>query len=956
MARWSVTEVVGLAPDARSVAAARGLARPGRWSELGCTESLVWGRCQGSGKEPYQVSVDLAEPAFRCTCPSRKLPCKHGLALLLLWVEGAGSVADVEAAPGRDADPVATRPRAGAATRATAPDPEARAKRIAARLALMDAGLDDHERWLADLVRQGLGTARTLPYASWDGAAARLVDAQVPRLAERVRALGGAVHARADWPDHLLAELGRCQLAARAWRRRDELPGDVAGDVRAVLGWPVPSEEVRAGARTADLWHVVGMRRAGDDRVQSQRTWLRGTTTGRVVVLLDFAAAAGTLEVTHVLGALVEGEVVEYPGSAPRRAILLDGHRVTGARALGCGGRGGEEGDGLGDVDAALEAVAAAVAADPFVGGVPVWLGGVVVARDRAGSPVIADADDRSLPLHPAVDVAGLLALTGARPFDAMAEWDDGWLVPLSATIDGVLVAVPIDDEARAPGSAVSATSEHWSALVSAALVGTDRRAVPTADHRMLDLPADLSAPSRLLLDAAVEDARRRAGSRSDPVGDRIVAAPDDRGAEAPEAAVQLLELVLGGAAGLTTGRDPVLSAWFDAVTTAGCRAPHRLVTRLLDLASRDDRWREQVAAAVGARGRWLAGEVPTWAWALDASAPGPDLATRWATGTATARRRVLAAARAADPAAARELLASTWGSETAADRAAFVDLLETGISDADEAFLEAALADRSKSVRSRAARLLDHLPRSRRAARLTLRLDALVSRSGDRRGALTVELPTDPSREQSADLPGGPPPKGLGARAWQLAEIVAGTPLDRWADWADADPRRTIELADARAELVSGWTRAAVAQRRPDWAAALLVVRPLPELVGVLDPADRSGAASWLLDAADPTVVAGLLAAVDAPWPHSLTARVLGWFDTAKVPPPVGVAVAELVAARASSDDAPVLDEWLGSRPQQDLTRRALRAAHHALTLRAAVHEAFATPPTASPELQEHP
>jgi uncharacterized Zn finger protein len=27
------------------------------------------------------VSVDLSGPAFRCTCPSRKFPCKHGLAL-----------------------------------------------------------------------------------------------------------------------------------------------------------------------------------------------------------------------------------------------------------------------------------------------------------------------------------------------------------------------------------------------------------------------------------------------------------------------------------------------------------------------------------------------------------------------------------------------------------------------------------------------------------------------------------------------------------------------------------------------------------------------------------------------------------------------------------------------------------------------------------------------------------
>ncbi|NUO34795.1 MAG: SWIM zinc finger family protein, partial [Dermatophilaceae bacterium] len=92
--RWTAAQVAGLAPDASSLAAARRLARPGPWSDTGSTDVLVWGKCQGSGKTPYQVSVDLVGPAFRCSCPSRKLPCKHGLALLLLWVDGSGSVAD----------------------------------------------------------------------------------------------------------------------------------------------------------------------------------------------------------------------------------------------------------------------------------------------------------------------------------------------------------------------------------------------------------------------------------------------------------------------------------------------------------------------------------------------------------------------------------------------------------------------------------------------------------------------------------------------------------------------------------------------------------------------------------------------------------------------------------------------------------------------------------------------
>src|SRR3954447_16579349 len=94
MARWTEQQVAQLAPDASSAAAARKLARPGPWFDTGSTDALVWGKCQGSGSTPYQVSVDLTGPAFTCSCPSRKFPCKHGLALLFLWVDGDGAVAD----------------------------------------------------------------------------------------------------------------------------------------------------------------------------------------------------------------------------------------------------------------------------------------------------------------------------------------------------------------------------------------------------------------------------------------------------------------------------------------------------------------------------------------------------------------------------------------------------------------------------------------------------------------------------------------------------------------------------------------------------------------------------------------------------------------------------------------------------------------------------------------------
>src|SRR5947208_1355891 len=80
-ARWTADQVLALAPDDSSRKAGARLATPAPWTGTGTAGAAVWGLCKGSGSRPYQTAVDLSGPAFRCTCPSRKFPCKHALGL-----------------------------------------------------------------------------------------------------------------------------------------------------------------------------------------------------------------------------------------------------------------------------------------------------------------------------------------------------------------------------------------------------------------------------------------------------------------------------------------------------------------------------------------------------------------------------------------------------------------------------------------------------------------------------------------------------------------------------------------------------------------------------------------------------------------------------------------------------------------------------------------------------------
>lgn len=338
---------------------------------------------------------------------------------------------------------------AQAGARGPLADPEAAARRAAAREETMTGGLEDFGRWLADLVQEGLAAARRQPYAYWDGAAARLVDAQLPGLADRVRGAAGLVHtpamagsfgfaqgrAQGGWVGQLLAELGRWFAAVRAWPRRALLPGDVAADLRTFLGWARRRDEVAAGPTLSGRWTVAGLRLGGDDRLRSQRTWLVPDGGGDPVLLLDFAAVAGDagLPVPQVLGSVVEATVARYPGSAPARGLLTGDERVVDhATAV----------PGAGSVGEALDRSAAWVAANPWLVRTPVALR-AMTAVVHEGRAWVADPDGLALPLAADADPWRLLAVTGGRPADLYGELEDGRLHPTTVAVDGALEDLP---------------------------------------------------------------------------------------------------------------------------------------------------------------------------------------------------------------------------------------------------------------------------------------------------------------------------------------------------------------------------------------------------------------------------------------------------------------------------------------------------------------------------------
>lgn len=432
MSGWSVEQVLALAPDTSSQRAAQGLAVPRSWQDTGHDQAggVVWGSCRGSGSRPYQTCVDLAGPAYRCSCPSRKFPCKHALALLLVWAGGglaAGDPPDWVRQWQADRQERQARQEAARQTRPAAARSGPSEQAVRRRAERVGAGLEELERWLADQVRGGLAAAGQAGYGHWGAMAARLVDAQAPSAASAVRQLAGV----AGDPGRLLAELGLLWLLVAGYRRVDTLPADLAATVRARVGFPVATEQVLAGPAVRDRWQVVGVREeVVDDNLTARRTWLRGDESGRPALVLAFAAAGQALPADlPPPGAAVDADVHFYPGAQPLRALV--------GKQYGFAEPGPP--NGAGSVAACLDEYATALARDPWLDRWPVLLAAVPVLHD--GRWHLRDRHGEALPLEPAAPAPWpLVAGAGGRPVPVAAEWSPAGLRPLAAWIDDRLV------------------------------------------------------------------------------------------------------------------------------------------------------------------------------------------------------------------------------------------------------------------------------------------------------------------------------------------------------------------------------------------------------------------------------------------------------------------------------------------------------------------------------------
>ncbi|MCS3797723.1 SWIM zinc finger domain-containing protein [Niastella sp. OAS944] len=320
----SEEQVLALAPDESSKKSGKELSNPGKWVSKGVNELALWGECQGSGSKPYQTQVDVVNMAFKCSCPSRKFPCKHGIGLLLLYARNKSdfTVNEMPAWVSEWITKRNERQEKQAVQKEKPVDEAAQAKRRQAREQKVGDGIEEVLQWIKDIIRNGIISMPEKGSGWFENMARRMVDAQAPGLAGMIRNLGEINFYRDGWQTEFMDQLLRLYLVTTGFKNNDNLPALLQQDLRTWIGFTQNQEELKEQPGITDTWLVLGKQVTEDDNLTVERNWLYGIKSDQYALVLQFLVRGQGAQLALTPGLFVEAELVFYPSVAPLRAII----------------------------------------------------------------------------------------------------------------------------------------------------------------------------------------------------------------------------------------------------------------------------------------------------------------------------------------------------------------------------------------------------------------------------------------------------------------------------------------------------------------------------------------------------------------------------------------------------------------------------------------------------------
>lgn len=420
---WDLENVRRLAPDLLTFERSQDLLKPTRWKQTGCRGSLIWGKCRTAGLTWYHMALELDKLRFFSNSPSTQQPDKYVLALATLMVKGTLRFPEEDVIPDWVTEGFRRKAQREAQSKVEQDNKKEQARRRARdkRLLLMHEGVQDLERWLEDVVREGMGEWFGRDEAQWEAIATRMVDQKLGAIGKRLRSLYQKRHL-AQWMDICATEIADLYLFVQAFKRLDDWPQDRQQELLSLAGMNTKKADLLEQKGVQDFWLILSREQGIEDNLRYRRTWLWGEQTQQPALLLDFAWGDTPFEHDWRVGAAIEAELVYYPAAYPQRALVKQFTYETRPFA---------KLEGTSDIHEFLREYARILSLNPWLQTYPALLTDVYPVLTETGDMYIQDASANVIALRTGEEAWKLLALAEGEPLLVFGEWDGQDILPL---------------------------------------------------------------------------------------------------------------------------------------------------------------------------------------------------------------------------------------------------------------------------------------------------------------------------------------------------------------------------------------------------------------------------------------------------------------------------------------------------------------------------------------------
>ncbi len=268
---------------------------------------------------------------------------------------------------------------------------------------------------------------------------------------------------------------------------------------------------------------------------------------------------------------------------------------------------------------------------------------------------------------------------------------------------------------------------------------------------------------------------------------------------------------------------------WVELCKSKNQIAEPDILTDLLDLGVKRKEFRPYVKAITGKRGEWLANLNPEWIIYVTTE----NTEELWQTGTPEQRKALVKDFHSIDPAKAIALLKSTWDTEGANEKAAFLELLRNNLSPAELEWLE-SLKEKSLKVTAVIQDLLKSIPGSTVVERFWIILkDHVRLKSGKallgmiNRTTIEVDdnitFPDDIFKTEIEKLSSD---KNVSDNQHVLHQLISAIPPSYWDKYFNEESKTIVELFQKEKETapyITAIAQAAIRFNDATWLEVIL-------------------------------------------------------------------------------------------------------------------------------------